>query len=765
MWLSSPRSGRVYRRPSRVPRVNRLQSHPSLEGLEDRLTPASEGIGIDPIATYNSNHIGNPDWAISYDSAGDTYVASYFSGTKSFGSVSLTAPGTGAAFVTKIDPSGNFLWAKVLGSDPNWFGIGLTVDTSSNVYVTGEFQGTASFGSTSLTGAGSNDVFLSKLDTNGTFLWSIRWGGTGSDESHTVALDGSGNIYVSGAFLNAVSFGSTTLTTPPNTSEAFLTKLDPNGNFLWAVQPTGNWGVGLAVDSAGISYVGGDLGDADNGGSVCSYDTSGNLRWTDTGLSIPLSLGSYTDSNGNDYVYTIGTFGQFGAVKLSGSTGNVVWSRSAPTPPGFNEGIYALAADANGNVYMTTPEHFASPLGVDSGPGTASLEAPHCVAKWDANGNFVSVRIVGGWVIAVDSSGNIYSVGYGPGSYDLGSQDIQYGTDTAFVVAVTTQDEGGIIGQVFDDLNNNGILDANENGVTPVTVYADLNNNGQFDTGEPSITVVNNAQVAGQYPRVFGEYYLNHLTPGTYTIREVLPPGWAQTSPSGNNGITVTVPAGQYIDTANFGAFYPNHTATYSNTRALSIPAAPKKNSKTVTSTIAVSESSTMLALQLSTNVTGAAGASFTLITPSGTSLSVTPNTTISFPAACFGVNDHGTWTLSITTSNGGPGGTLNSWSFTITSENAGHTISPLIGYTEALQALPQQRSELAPVGSAPIQSVTDVSNQDDKVTGGIGALSSLQADQSARALVLATDRKGMRQSDIDRLFSAHWEKLLSKLV
>ena len=76
----------------------------------------------------------------------------------------------------------------------------------------------SSFGSTTLTSAGGSDVFVAKLDSVGNFLWAVRSGGTDSDRGERIALDSSGNIYVSGYFSGTSNFGSTTLTSEDRAS-------------------------------------------------------------------------------------------------------------------------------------------------------------------------------------------------------------------------------------------------------------------------------------------------------------------------------------------------------------------------------------------------------------------------------------------------------------------------------------------------------------------------------------------------------------------
>ena len=101
-------------------------------------------------------------------------------------------------------------WATVMQS--NIFDI--VGDRNDNHYLTGGFSGTATFGDTTLPGNGSSDLYVAKQDANGKFLWAVRAGNplTHDESSKDIALDPSGNIYISGSFDGTAQFGSLSLT-------------------------------------------------------------------------------------------------------------------------------------------------------------------------------------------------------------------------------------------------------------------------------------------------------------------------------------------------------------------------------------------------------------------------------------------------------------------------------------------------------------------------------------------------------------------------
>src|SRR5262249_37264688 len=141
-----------------------------------------------------------------------------------------------AAFVAKLDTSGNFLWVQPFlstsGDATTW---GIAVDASGYVYATGYYTGLTSFGSTTLTSAGDQDVFVAKLDSGGNTVWAQGVAGPGGGWGFGVVPDTAGNVYVTGRFSNTGTFGSFSLTsTSTGGTNAFVTRLDASGNFQWA---------------------------------------------------------------------------------------------------------------------------------------------------------------------------------------------------------------------------------------------------------------------------------------------------------------------------------------------------------------------------------------------------------------------------------------------------------------------------------------------------------------------------------------------------
>lgn len=225
------------------------------------------------IVKYDS--LGNVLWAkgvggafgdeaksVTTDMTGNIYITGLFSSSSiTFGSTTLSTPGM---FITKCDSAGNFLWAKCAGAD--YSGEAFSVSTNSTgVYITGYFNSdNATFGSMTLANAGSagsgtEDIFIVKYDTLGTFGWAIRAGGSGDDRAYSISTDAS-SIYITGLFSSSTAtFGSVGLSTA-GLDDVFLVKYDLSGGVLWAKRaggPSQDRAYSVNVDPSGTYIVGG----------------------------------------------------------------------------------------------------------------------------------------------------------------------------------------------------------------------------------------------------------------------------------------------------------------------------------------------------------------------------------------------------------------------------------------------------------------------------------------------------------------------------
>src|SRR5258706_6482447 len=144
----------------------------------------------------------------------------------------------------------NFKWAKQMGGTGAYAaGSSTAVDAAGNVYTSGVFSNTVDFdpgpGTYNLTSTGTYDMFISKLDSSGNFIWVKAMGGNSSLDiagGSSITLDAAGNVYITGTFEGTVDFdpgpGLFTLSVTGNfrTRASFVLKLDSDGNFIWAKQ-------------------------------------------------------------------------------------------------------------------------------------------------------------------------------------------------------------------------------------------------------------------------------------------------------------------------------------------------------------------------------------------------------------------------------------------------------------------------------------------------------------------------------------------------
>ncbi len=368
-------------------------------------------------------------------------------------------------------------WANAMGGPNSDAGYSIALDGSGNVYTTGYFEGTADFdpgaGVANLTSAGSSDIFISKLDASGNFVWANAMGGPNSDAGYSIALDGSGNVYTTGYFSGTVDFdpgaGTANLTSSPDRPDIFISKLDASGNFVWAKAMGGtsyDVSMCIALDGSGNVYTTGYFGgtaDFDPGAGVANLtsvtsasssdifisklDASGNFVWAKAmgGASILNELGFSIAFDGSGNVYTTGCFGGTvdfdpgaGLANLTSSagsisifiskldaSGNFVWAKAMGGA--FDALGSSIALDGSGNVYTTG--YFGGTADFDPGAGVANLTTAVSndifISKLDASGNFVWAKAMGatsndrGYSIALDGSGNVYTTGYFSGTVDF----------------------------------------------------------------------------------------------------------------------------------------------------------------------------------------------------------------------------------------------------------------------------------------------------------------------------------------------------------
>ncbi len=308
--------------------------------------------------------LGTPDWesgsGIALDAKANVYIvgSTYgnLDGNKNNGSYDI--------FIAKYDSDGNGQWTKLLGTDNNDEGEGIAVDSKGNIYITGglgiDLEGSP--------GLEEVDLVVAKYDTDGNRLWMEQLGTPDIEWGKQLALDANDNVYVTGG-----TYGELGGKANAGEIDIFIAKYNSDGKRLWTeVLGTSGfeWGESIAVNDTGNVYVTGategDLGGITNSRDadifVVKYNPDGNRIWTKLLDTPTIRFGKSIIVDEKEQFYITGGIlsehkGQtdIGICDLFtakfDSDGNRMWTDITGTPSlEYGEGI---AMDANGNVYVT----------------------------------------------------------------------------------------------------------------------------------------------------------------------------------------------------------------------------------------------------------------------------------------------------------------------------------------------------------------------------------------------------------------------------
>lgn len=397
--------------------------------------------------------------SVAIDSSSNVYIIGYFSGTatiRSFGSgggggaITLTPYGTLTSasvfeevFIVKYNTTGIAQWATTVGSaGTSEYGYSIAVDTSGNVYVTGNFSTTTRINSFSSGGGGgaitltsygrlvnaSGNIyaFIAKYNTNGIVQWATSIESLNVANGYSLAVDTTGNVYVCAYVIDTLtikSFGSGggggTITlssygtfTPTSIDNALIVKYNSSGIVQWATTietVCNNVNYSIALDSLGNVYI------------TSQFSNSALINnFTSGGGGGPITLTAYrTLTTGGNNVYI---------VKYN-SSGIAQWATCIAAASSFVEVNRCIATDSSNNVYFTgffgstaTIKNFVSDTG-----GTITLESYGTlittgsdnafVVKYNSSGTAqwaTTIESTGedfGTSVVVDASGNVYVTG------------------------------------------------------------------------------------------------------------------------------------------------------------------------------------------------------------------------------------------------------------------------------------------------------------------------------------------------------------------
>jgi hypothetical protein len=278
--------------------------------------------------------IGGITWSITSDNTGAPYITGQFNITGDFdpgiGTLNLTPAGFVDGFVLKLNTSGDLVWVKQMGASGGTCApYSIAIDAANNIYTTGGFFNTVDFdpgiGISNLAStSGSQDIFVSKIDVTGNFVWAKHFSSPIDEAPSSIKVDNTGNVLITGRFAYTVDFdpnvGVANLTALGTNYNSFITKLDASGNLIWAKALLGsayNKGISIQNDINSDVYVGGTfVGTADfdpgigtqNRTSfgiedvfILKLDASGNFVWVQQigGTSFDGTTGMTIDINGS----------------------------------------------------------------------------------------------------------------------------------------------------------------------------------------------------------------------------------------------------------------------------------------------------------------------------------------------------------------------------------------------------------------------------------------------------------------------------------
>jgi hypothetical protein len=418
--------------------------------------PADAAAPTPQVLRFNEGRGGAYDraGATTTDAAGNFYVT---------GSAE-TASQLLSLVVIKYNPQGTQLWRTLVTSGQYAQGAAIAVDGQGNVYVTGFAGGGLFVGATF-------DGFTVKLNSSGAVQWSKRYGVAGGNEGFAdVAVDDSGNSYVSGSAL-------------VQTSDWVTLKYAPDGTQIWerrfSASPTSNDVlIDMVRDSAGNLVLAGNTqrtGDGQtNDFTVLKYDPSGNVLWTSHHTETPLSHEFLRDM----------AVDAAGGVYLTGTTAVTVSPYDPPFPltvkfDSAGAFQFVLRDEAAGGDSVTTD---ASGAFYVAGFFFFMPEFSH-VSKYNSNGTLVwatpfafsAAGAVSQPLVATDSTGNVYVAGTGgntPGTgndyftakYDPAGvlvwehffDGVAHGSDSVVALAVSPQDAVYVTGTSWGQYSSIG---------------------------------------------------------------------------------------------------------------------------------------------------------------------------------------------------------------------------------------------------------------------------------------------------------------------
>lgn len=389
---------------------------------------------------------------LAIDSQDNIVIVGGFVGTVTFGTEQFA---NGGVFIAKFDTFGNHLWSKKL-SDGAQSVNAVAVDNSNNILVTGGCTGMANFGGSPLSCSGSSDVFVAKYDPSGSHIWSYRFGDASMQEGMAIAAYTSGGVLIAGNFQGSVSFGGSTHTSPGG-QDVFVAKLNTDGQYQWSMAATGDSKDRMLLDATldpmgNALLIGWFKGTMGFGGTLTSAggrdvfvvklsSINGAHLWSKSyGDMLDFQEGAAIASDPSSNVLIAGTYYgalDFGGGGLTAMAQDIFLAKLNPAldpnthlwSKRFGDDNFQIASSvacdmSNGDVVLSG--YFDGAIDLGGGSLMTSGNKDIVVARFDPDGNHLWSRRFGdgavqyGGVVKVDSLGNVVVAGNYEGVVDFG---------------------------------------------------------------------------------------------------------------------------------------------------------------------------------------------------------------------------------------------------------------------------------------------------------------------------------------------------------
>jgi uncharacterized repeat protein (TIGR01451 family) len=440
---------------------------------------------------------GSPEESIggiSIGQSGNIFLTGYYKNTVDFDTdtsvYNLTALDVADLFIEKLDASGNMVWVKSMGGSSTEKGNGLVLDEYENMYITGLSSGFTDFDpGPAVFNPPMYGAFVAKYDSSGGLLWAKKMTGVGIAMGIAIARDRDGIIYSTGSFENTKDFdpGMDTFNlTSYGTDDAYLSILDPAGNFMWAGHSGGvsyDRSHKLLIDNVGNAYFGGFF----NGTADLNPDT-GVFNYTETGSGV-FFLCKMAHPNITGYVYFDGDQNCQRAYNENGvggvyhiiQPGNLIVQTDSTgrwALDSLPDGVYNISIDTINTQWdltcastqsFTVTNHIARFTGFGLVPDTTTCPAPdisvsmpfmrwcfsnqpivvyarnHSTSSTVFENAFVQVELDS--LLSLDNTSLPYTP-LGNNTYEFQLGDLNPGQSSTFVIS-TTVDCAGMIGQTL----------------------------------------------------------------------------------------------------------------------------------------------------------------------------------------------------------------------------------------------------------------------------------------------------------------------------